>query len=330
MTSPEFDLLLADLRERAGRRDWSGVRTLAAGAGTEFTIEFGLIVSEADLRQGDTISAKARLLRVVQLAERRHDAAALTKAVNMLGGAWFEQGDLGAAESAFERATTEADLIQDHLTRARATNNLGLIANVRGRHEEALALYRVALPAYQRLGHAAGMGETSHNLAITLRDLGQLDEADRYERRAIEFATEGHNIRLTAMARAGRADISLRRGEAAVAAADARRAVVEYREMGDAMGEADALRTLGLACLALEDRAQAETAISNALELATQSGATLIQAECLAARARLAVAVGTRDLAHSAYLQAIGLFESLGAHLDRDQLAQWWDETTQG
>lgn len=324
MDASESEVILADLRQRVQRHDWSGIRSAAELAPASFTIEFGLIVGEAELRQGEPAAAQVRLAAVAEQAERRHDPAAFRRAVNMLGVARFEMGDLTGAESAFERALADATRQDDHLTAARATNNLGAIANVRGRHDTALGHYRVALPAYQRLGFAAGMGETSHNIAITLRDMGQLDEADRYERRAIDFAADAENVRLAAMARAGRADISLRRGEAAVGQAEARKAVAEYRLIGDVLGEADALRVQGLALVALGELAEAEAVIRGALALSEQSGATLIQAESRAAALRVALANGDRAWALAEYQRAMMLYQSLGAEAEMAQLTEWW------
>ena len=328
MSAPDAETVLAEVRGRAGRRDWSGVRSFAGHPAMAFSIEFGLLVSEAELRQGESELAKTRLTDLVVAAKQRHSGPAVRRATNMLGAACFERGELVEAESAFEDALAEATRDADYLTAARATNNLGLIANIRGRHETALAMYRVALPAYQRLGFSIGMGETTHNIAITLRDLGQYEEADRYERRAIEFAADASNTRLGAMARTGRAEIGLHRGEAAVAAAEARRALTDYQEIGDQMGEADAHRVLGLGLLALGANAEAGQHIVASLELATRSGASLLQAEALAAHARVALALDDRERAASDVEQAIAAYQALGADGDRAALEHWWEQAT--
>ncbi|HMV32260.1 MAG TPA: tetratricopeptide repeat protein, partial [Gemmatimonadales bacterium] len=177
--------------------------------------------AERELRQGLLRPARERLLAALPVLERG-DAAVYRRAVNMLGAAHFELGELAEASAAFARALELANHAGDALVLGRACNNLGMIANVTGRREEALTQYQLAIPAYQRVGSTAGLAETCHNLAITYRDLGQYDPADRYERRAIGYAREAGNQRLLAMAHVGRGDLSLRRGEAAVAEAGAR------------------------------------------------------------------------------------------------------------
>jgi tetratricopeptide (TPR) repeat protein len=212
----------------------------------------------------------------------------------------------------------------DHLTAARATTNLGVIANLRGRHQAALAQYRLAIPAYQRLGFPRGLGETHHNLAITLRDLGQLDEADRQERRAIAFAEEAGHRQVGAMARAGRAELGLRRGEPEVAAAGARLAAREYLRLGEPVGEADALRLLGMAATVLGSLAEARSAIDRGLKLADRYGSLLLKAEALRARAGVLLQAGETHHAARAVADARALLDELGATAEREALDRWW------
>lgn len=48
--------------------------------------------------------------------------------------------------------------------------------------------------------------EALHDMAISFRDLGQLEEAERHKRRAIEFAHQAGSAQVLAMARVGRAE----------------------------------------------------------------------------------------------------------------------------
>jgi len=153
------------------------------------------------------------------------------------------------------------------------------------------------------VGNPRGLAETNHNLAITFRDLGDLDTADRHERRAIEYAREAGDERLLAMCQVGRADLALRRGEARVAAAGAQVGATSYARLPDRLGEADALRLVGVARAALGEHALARTALDRAVELAEAGESLLIVAEAYEARARLAADLGDRPTArHEAAL----------------------------
>ncbi len=321
---PLDDGVLADLRARASRNDWSGVRAMADHPALGGAVEAGLLVSEAELRQGDTVRAKIRLQWVIPEATRRHLDGVLRRATNMLGAAHLELGELPEAEAAFERVLGEATRTGDYLTAAKATNNLGQIANLQGRHDAALALYRVAAPGFQRVGYTLGLGETAHNIAITLRDLGQYDEAERHERRAIAYGMDVGNGRLAAMARAGRAEVNLRRGEPEIAGAEAKRAASEFATLPDPVSEADARRVAGLAELALGNLDQAGRLIGRALDLVTTHEAPLVEAETRRARAELSCHRGDMTLAEGDVIIATRIFEKLGAVQEVESLRRWW------
>ncbi len=312
------------MRRFAAHQDWSAVRNLSRACQTTLPLDMQFMVAEAELRQGEFVLARERLETMLGEARNALDAAAIRQCSIMIGAAHFELGDLAKAEAAFEEARQGATAAEDHLIVARATNNLGMLANVQGRHATALAHYRLAIPAFQRLGRPDGLAGTYHNMAITLRDLGQIEEADRHERRAVAFATEAKNERLIAMARTGRAELSLLRSEPEVAAAGARHAANAYRVLEDPVGEADALRLLGTAESRMGAQEQARTTISRALALADRHGSALIKAETLRARAELFVALGALANAQDDVTAAENLFRVLGARAELADLQQWW------
>ncbi len=280
--------------------------------------------AEQELRQGLLRPARDRLESALPALERG-EGGTYRRAVNMLGAAQFELGELGQAATTFGRALELASEAGDALILGRATNNLGMLANIAGRREEALTRYQLAIPAYQRVGHLSGLAETCHNLAITYRDLGELEQADRHERRAIAYAREAGNPRLLAMAQVGRGDLALRRGEAAVADATARLAAEAYRRIPDHLGEADALRLAGAARTLLRAPGAAREALDRAVVLAAEHGSPLIEAEAREARARLAAAEGMWDAAAADVTAALGLYEGLGADEPGAALRRWFD-----
>ena len=295
MTTPLApDPLLTTARAQAAAGAWPEVcASLAREAeATRARPELATLMGEALLRTGSTRDARSWLSGVLPQLEGGRNAPALRKAVNLAGAAAFELGELDDAEAMFERALELARRDNDDLTAARATNNLGAIADMRGRRDSALALYQLAIPAYQRLGHPLGLAESYHNMAITLRGASQLDGADEYERRAIEFAREAASPRLAAMAQVGRAEVCLARGDARMAAAQARRAARDFANVPDPVREADALRLTGVALLSIGDHHEARNAIERALSLAHTHGSALVEAESLRARAQLRTATG--------------------------------------
>ena len=326
MSHESFPDSLREARALASQGQWPEVRELLradAAAGSPALVEGLVLLAQAELRLGEPHAARACLHRAIPILTAACDRPLLRTAVNLLGAVDFELGDLDRARDAFARALELADVDGDDLLMARATNNLGLIENIRRHHEEALGLYRLAIPAYQRVGSARGLAETLHNLAITFRDLGRLDEAEDHEQRAIAFAREAENPRLTAMARAGRAELRLLEGEPRVAEAGAELAAREYASIPDPVGEADALRLVGSARLACGAPKAALEVLDRAVALAHRHRSALIEAESRQARARARAVVGEASRARRDADAALAIYERLGATAERDALQAW-------
>ena len=312
--APMPDEPLRTARARAAAGAWAEVRALlyreseAARASAELTTLLG----EALLRTGHAREARSWLDEALPRLERSGDRAALRRVVNLAGAAGFELGDVSAAEQHFGRALELGRADGDDLLVARATNNLGAIADLRGQRREALALFQLALPAYQRLGHPLGLAQSWHNMAIAYRHLGEAGSADECELRAIEFAREAESRQLAAMAQVGRAELTLARGDAALAAAQARRAAHEFAEIPDPAREADALRLAGTAALATGNLSAAHEATDRAVALAEAHGSALIEAESRRARALVRRRAGDAEGARADGRRAAELFERLG------------------
>jgi len=312
-------MLLATARARADAGEWAAVRAMLDGEHVARRVsgELALLGAEASLRMGDPDAARRALPDAIALCERTGSRTHLRRAVNLLGAAHFEKGDIDGAAAAFSRALELANADGDALLVARATNNLGAIANLRGRRDEALGLYQLAIPAYQQIGSAVGLAQSFHNIAITCRDNRQLDRADEYERRAIEFAREAENQRLIAMARAGRAELCLLRGDARLAEVGAMRASIEYAGIPDPGGEADALRLVGAARAMRGALGDALSALDRAVALAAKHGSALVEAEALRSRAEVHMLGGAPDRARTDAQCALEIFTRLGADEER-------------
>ena len=319
------DGVLAAARTRALQGAWVEVRALLVEHAREARAypELVALRAEAELRTGRPREARAWLTETLAGLEQSGDRAALRRAVNLLGVACVETGETAEAEDALGRALELARVDGDDLLVARATNNLGAIADMHGRREAALALYQLAIPAYQRLGDARGLAESYHNMAISHRGGERLAEADECERRAIEFAREASNRRLEAMAGVGRAEIQLRQGDAKLAEVVARRAARELAQLGDPIREADAVRLVGAANLALGRHAPARAALERALSLAREHGSALIEAESLRARAELQLALGDPPAARADAKAALAIYLRLGATEAGERMVAW-------
>ena len=323
LVQPPTDALLADARALAAAGAWRELRLrLERAPAASGHPELLVLLAEALLRDAEPREARRRLLDGRPVVERG-GAELVRRAANLRGAAAFELGELAEADAAFASALELARHGGDDRLAARATNNLAAIANVRGARDEALALYQLAVAAYQRIGDSRGLASSFHNMAITFRDLERLETADEYERRAIEFARESGDDQLVAMARTGRADLSLRQGDPALAAAGARRAAQDFSALPDPVGEADALRLFGAACVELGRLEEAAEPLARALSLAQEHGSAVIEAEARGSLAALAAAAGDPATARTQGSLAMEIHERLGATAERDALRRW-------
>jgi tetratricopeptide (TPR) repeat protein len=320
--------LRTEIEKPVGAGDWNAVREVLAtrldalaGSG-DLTALYGEVL----LRTGRSQAAREWLARALLQLEGRGERVAFRQVMNLLGVALFELGLLEEAATILEQVAEVAWSNGDDLLLAKARNNLGTIANVRGQRDKALTLYQLAVPVYQRLGSPSGLAECYHNMAITHRDALALDRADECERRAIEFAHEAGSRRLTALARLGRAEISLRRGEVSLAEAGATFAASAFREADDPIGEGDALRLIGVARTLQGKLDLARSALETALALTREHGAALNEAETLRALAEWAAAEGNPDIARAHALGALTLLGRLGALEDAAGVKLWMQE----
>lgn len=294
----------AEIRDRLGDRD-------DAELAAEPKLAFYL--AEALAHLGGMQRALILALAAEEAFRRRHDRVNLLEALNLAGAVQFELGDLSGAEERFASLLELARESGADEMSGRATNNLGALATLRGDHRHALSLYRLSVPAYQKVGHVLGLAQTEHNLGIVYREMGYWREADAHHRRSLERARGIGDERLAAMATVGRAEVSHLRGDTVFARAEVSRALEAFERIGDELGRADALRLLGAIEVEEGDESAARERLEEALELARLHANPLLEAEILEARATAHGSAGRSGLARADLTLAGTIYRRLGA-----------------
>jgi len=319
--SPALSVEEARALRAAG--DWPALVRRAAALGDEELLrepELALHAAVAWRRVGQAGRALevARLLEPV--ARRRGDRRLIGDVVNLTGVALWESGHAAEAEVRFGELLDAATEWGNEDDVAVACNNLGVLANVRGRRDLALTWYQRALAAYQRLGNVAGLSQTHHNLGISYRDLGFDREADAHFRRSIELAEEAGRDDVVALAESERAGLRARWGDGALAGEMARRALDRFRRNADPTGAAQAIRVLGLAARAQGRDGEALAAFDEALEIARAHADALLRAEVQRDRAALLRDLGRTDAARESFADAMQHFAQIGAAAEAEAL----------
>jgi tetratricopeptide (TPR) repeat protein len=275
-----------------------------------------LLLGIAHGRLGNDRDAGHWVERALRQSRERGDRAAETRALNVSAAIALESGRVTEAAFDFARALAEAERAGDHATVGRCSNNLGIIANMRGDHGRAIGSYTMALAAFQRADHRMGVAEALHNLAITYRDQGNMEEALKTADLAVERAEGSGNLRLMALARAGRAEIRLLAGDAMMARREIERVIATERRIGSIVGEAQDLRVLAGCLAAAGSDVEAEAMLSEVIERAQELSRPYLAAQAQRDLARLLLRVGRASEAHSMAMRARARFQALGAEAE--------------
>src|SRR5438034_11104540 len=118
------------------------------------------------------------------------------------------------------------------------------MANVQGDCGRAGGTFTRSIRTYHKACKERGIPETQHNLGITYREQGRLDDAMHATDTAMREAERLGDRRLKAQALAGRAEIQVARGDPELAIREAQRAVVIHRDLKDAVRQTEDLRIL--------------------------------------------------------------------------------------
>ena len=264
---------------------------------------------------------RARLLK---------DRVLEVRALNVSGAIALERGGIDEATYFFTRAQEQAAEDNDMTTVGRCANNLGIIANMRGDYGRAVGAYTRAVAAYQTVRHDRGMVESQHNLGITYREQGRLDDALQAADAAVRGAEVLHDQQLEAQTVAGRAEIQVARGEAGLAKREAERALEVHRALKDAVRETEDLRILAGALGLAGKTEDAEALLGQVIDRATEHDRPLLVAAARSDLAHLLARTGKGAAGKTAAMMARATFEQLGARVEIDRLDAVWGQEVQG
>ena len=318
---PSLDSVFQGAAEFAAAGDWSGVYAALADVAVEAILESPVTAyrfAEALYHTGQMRELRSFADQYVSEARATSDTTGVLRALNLAGIAAFELGDIDVAEARWDELLGLADGSGDRDMMARAANNLGAVANLRGHSNQAVVFYRLALPLYQRLGQRRGLAQTYHNLGVSQRDLERYDEATSTFASAIQVAEEIPYPPVIAMTLISRAELEVRRSDFQVATELASRGLALARGLDDPISEGEALRVRGLARSLSGAVAEAVREMESALDLARQTGNKLLEAETL--RDLGALSSDDDETAHARLTESLHCFEALGATAEADRI----------
>ncbi len=265
--------------------------------------------------RGDSAQARELCRRSYEVARAMGDDLLTAEALNSLGCLDVATGALDDARRAFLEALELGRQSRDLC--ARVERNLGIVANIHGDLDEAVARYARSLAESQRAGDEHGCALAYHNLGMVSADRELLDEADRYFTRSREIAERAGHVHLQGLCllnQAAKVDVARQQFEDARRNAEA--ALSIFDRLGAGAEKAGAYRVIGVVYRETGRLALAESRLRSGVELAVAAGSVLNEADGSRELALLYQAMGRNQQALVLLNTAHRLFRRLDAWRD--------------
>jgi len=270
-------------------------------------------------RRSEPTLARELCERSRKIAEEIGDTIIAAEALNALAGFDLEGGSMQAAREKFHQALVLGGS-SAHL-RGRTEQNLGILANVRGDPDEAVAHYRHSLLSFESVADDRGCAIAYHNLGMVSADCERWDDADRYFRLSLGIARAIGDVHLEGLGLLNHAEVHLARQDYDQARQNAETALGIFDQLGSVADKADAYLVIGRAYRETERYPLAESRLRSAMELAVGTGSVLSEAEVAREMALLYQAMGRTSEALACLHSARTLFERLDARRDLEDVS---------
>ncbi|HEV8304553.1 MAG TPA: HD domain-containing phosphohydrolase [Gemmatimonadales bacterium] len=261
-------------------------------------------------------AARARELchRSYQVARDIGNDLLTAEALNTLGCVDVSAGSLEDARKNFLEALELGGGNRE--LGARVERNLGIVANIQGDLDEALARYGRSLDASRAGGDEHGCAIAYHNLGMVSADRELYAEADRYFGESRAIAERVGDVYLQALCLVNHAEVDVARQRFENARQNAEAALALYDQLGARGAKAEAYRVLGMMYREAGRPALAESRLRSAIQLAAEAGSVLNEAEASRELALLYRATERNQEALRLLNAAYGLFRRLDARVD--------------
>ena len=213
------------------------------------------------------------------VAEALGDEAAVGHAVNVQASVYYKMGRLDEAERLYMKARESARRAGEAKLAAMTSQNLGVLANIRGELEQALWHYEASLADYRALGLTKYICITLNNLGLLYTRMERWETAERAYEEAIPLSQEIGDVGVRVLLEVNLAALWLARKDYANAraACDRALAIAEETQHTEALGEVQ--KCFGVIFRETGDFGGAEEAFRIAVDRADERQDLLLSAE---------------------------------------------------
>lgn len=279
------------------------------------------VLAEALRRLAVICHHRSEASRARSLCQRSYDEAMSSgdavlgaEALNTMAGFEFENGDMSSARQRFVSALELGSASEE--LQGRILQNLGIMANVEGDLETARANYGRSLEAFIHAGDERGCAIAYHNLGMINTDQEKWDEADRCFAQALSRATALGDVRLQGLCLLNHSEVHRAKQRYQQARENAEAALRIFDELGARLDKADAYKMLGSVYRDSGHFTLAESRLKTSIDLATETGSVLCEAEASRELALLYQQMARNQEALQLLNTAYRLFHRLNARVD--------------
>jgi serine/threonine protein kinase/tetratricopeptide (TPR) repeat protein len=203
------------------------------------------------------------------LREKTGDKQGLFVAAETLGRLSRQQEDFASAVKFYAQA---ADLAVQEDAKGSLLYTLGILEWKRRNYSTALTHFRAALSLFEKLGDSVHSGLMWNSIGVTLKEMGEREQALKALRQAIELNRQTKQRLLEGHALSALGQIFYESGEWEKAAECCRDSLEIRKQIGDRKGEAWMIYQLGLISVAQKSDADAGELFSQAALIAEECG----------------------------------------------------------
>lgn len=260
---------------------------------------------------GNSADAVIVYQQALSFSRKSNDPVEQTKIFNGLSYLHFIDGNTKQAEQHALAALKIAQQLHNRELEATALNNLGEALSNLGDIPKSRLHEERALAIWRELADARGQAATSISLGFNYKNLGQPEHAQRLFAEALSLARQAGDLTLEAQAITAVANINRRIGNTQASLEAYAEARLIADRIGDQTAQAIILGGFGAIYFDLGDERQALLYLEETTKLMERNGKKWGLAECKLQLGRLHRSLGDQDAAHQYLSQALQLFESL-------------------